>query len=92
MLSSEAASLVEDNSLTFLYIDGNHGHDAVKEDLEVWYPKLKRGGLCAGHGRPRLHRGPLWGDAGKPRVRVPTRVGPSRYRRLEGEDVRYGEV
>jgi len=57
MLSSEAASLIEDNSLTFLYIDGNHGYDAVKEDLEVWYPKLKRGGLCAGHDYSEGHFG-----------------------------------
>lgn len=48
-LSSQAADLFEDNSLDFVYIDGNHSYASVKEDLELWWPKLKTGGLMSGH-------------------------------------------
>jgi hypothetical protein len=47
--SLEAAAGVPDRSLDFVYIDGNHGRDAVLADLEAWAPKVRRGGLVAGH-------------------------------------------
>jgi predicted O-methyltransferase YrrM len=48
-LSEEAIDLFEDNSLDFVYIDGNHGYNHVKLDLELWWPKLKSGGIMSGH-------------------------------------------
>lgn len=48
-LSSQAVDLFEDGSLDYVYIDGNHAYDFVKQDLEIWWPKLKSGGLMAGH-------------------------------------------
>jgi hypothetical protein len=36
-----------DEYFDFIYIDGNHSYDAVKDDLIKWYPKLKKGGLIA---------------------------------------------
>jgi hypothetical protein len=33
----------------YIYIDANHTKNAVLQDLEVWYPKLKVGGIIAGH-------------------------------------------
>lgn len=48
-LSSDMASRFEDNSLDFVYIDGNHAYDWVKEDIELWWPKIKQGGILAGH-------------------------------------------
>jgi len=48
-LSLEAARETEDNSLDFVYIDGDHSYDAVLADLTVWYPKLREGGILAGH-------------------------------------------
>lgn len=48
--SSEiAASMFEDNSLDFVYIDANHAYDYVVQDIEVWYPKVRPGGLICGH-------------------------------------------
>lgn len=38
-----------DNDLDFIFIDGNHNYDYVKQDLELWVPKVKSGGLVAGH-------------------------------------------
>jgi hypothetical protein len=48
-LGEEMVNLFQDNSLDYVYIDGNHDYDHVKQDLELWWPKLKPGGLMAGH-------------------------------------------
>lgn len=47
--SLEAAADVEKDSLDFVYIDGNHRYDAVAQDLARWAPKVRRGGIVAGH-------------------------------------------
>lgn len=47
--SSEAVKFIKNSSLNFVYIDGNHSYAFVAEDLVLYYPKLKRGGLLAGH-------------------------------------------
>ena len=47
--SVEASSLYEDKSLDFVFIDADHSYEAVKEDLEAWFPKMKDGGTIAGH-------------------------------------------
>ena len=49
MFSSEAAKYINNNSLDFIFIDGNHSYEYVKEDIELWYPKVKIGGLVSGH-------------------------------------------
>lgn len=48
-LSNQVIDLFLDNSLDFIYIDGNHAYDYVKEDMKIWYPKLKPGGYFMGH-------------------------------------------
>lgn len=48
-LSEQAVDLFEDESLDFVYIDGNHAYDYVKQDIELWYPKVKKGGIVSGH-------------------------------------------
>ena len=48
-LSSEAAGLFGDNSLDFVYIDGNHDYDFVIQDITLWYPKVRSGGVIGGH-------------------------------------------
>ena len=37
-----------DQSLNFVYIDANHSYDSVLEDLNCWWPKLKRHGILFG--------------------------------------------
>jgi len=49
MDSVEAAGRFESRSLDFVYIDANHAYPFVKRDLEAWYPKVKVGGIFAGH-------------------------------------------
>lgn len=47
--SIEAARDVADGSLDFVYLDGNHAKDYVLEDLTAWCPKVRVGGIVAGH-------------------------------------------
>ncbi len=47
--SVAAARDVADGSLDFVYIDGNHAKDYVLEDLVAWCPKVRAGGIVAGH-------------------------------------------
>jgi predicted O-methyltransferase YrrM len=43
-----AHRLYDDNSLKFVWIDGDHGEDIVYNDLVNFWPKLKKGGVIAG--------------------------------------------
>lgn len=47
--SSEAALEIEQGTLDFVYIDANHDYQHAAEDIRIWYPKLRSGGLLAGH-------------------------------------------
>lgn len=44
----EAAKLFKDESLNFVYIDGDHAYESVREDIEAWYPKISPNGIIAG--------------------------------------------
>lgn len=48
-ISVDVARTVPDRSLDFVYIDGDHSYDGALLDLRVWTPKVKRGGVIAGH-------------------------------------------
>lgn len=47
--SSEAYIDIPDLVLDFLYVDGLHNYEGVCLDLELYEPKVKVGGLIAGH-------------------------------------------
>jgi len=47
--SKEAADILPENSLDFCYIDADHSYRGVSEDIRLWHPKVKRGGVLAGH-------------------------------------------
>lgn len=47
--SVDAAKDFEDGSLDAVFIDGNHEYKYVKEDIELWAPKVKVGGIVSGH-------------------------------------------
>jgi hypothetical protein len=48
-LSKQAVDLFPDESLDFVYIDGNHEYSYVVQDIKLWCPKVKKGGIVAGH-------------------------------------------
>jgi hypothetical protein len=43
--SVEAAQKFRDCYFDWIYLDGDHSHDAVLNDLNAWFPKLKIGGV-----------------------------------------------
>jgi len=47
--SVEVSKQYENESLDFIFIDGDHEYEGVKNDLIHWCPKVKRGGIIAGH-------------------------------------------
>jgi len=49
LLSHDASKLYENNSLDFVFIDAAHDYENVKRDIESWLPKIKVGGILAGH-------------------------------------------
>lgn len=48
-LSSNVAEEVEDKSLDFVFIDGQHDYISVSRDINMWAPKIRNGGLLCGH-------------------------------------------
>jgi predicted O-methyltransferase YrrM len=48
MTSEEAAVQFPDDSLDFIYIDGNHSYPYVMQDLELWFPKIRQTGMLCG--------------------------------------------
>ena len=54
--SLDAAKDFKDKSLDFVYIDANHALPYVMDDICAWEPKVRKGGIVAGHDYCR--RGP----------------------------------
>ena len=44
-----ASLKVSDNSLDFVYIDGDHSYDYVMMDIQIWSRKVRKGGIVSGH-------------------------------------------
>lgn len=36
------------DGIDFIYIDGDHRYDCVRKEIELYFPKLKKGGIIAG--------------------------------------------
>jgi len=47
--SVEAARDIPDGALDFVYIDADHDYRSCREDIEAWFPKVRHGGIVAGH-------------------------------------------
>lgn len=47
--SCVAVQFYEDRSLDVVFIDASHEYDDVRSDLLAWRPKIKPGGVLAGH-------------------------------------------
>ena len=38
-----------DGYFDFIYIDGDHSYEGVRQDIELYLPKLRKGGIIGGH-------------------------------------------
>lgn len=47
--STNASSKYKNNSLDFVFLDGNHLYKSVIADIEHWLPKIKIDGILSGH-------------------------------------------
>ena len=47
--SGLAASIIKDETFDLLWIDADHRYHAIKRDIELWMPKVKKGGILCGH-------------------------------------------
>lgn len=47
--STEAATRVGNEALAFCFIDAAHDYASVLADIEAWRPKVRAGGIVAGH-------------------------------------------
>lgn len=54
MYSLDAAERIPDGSLDFVYIDANHSEPYVTQDITAWFPKVRKGGVVAGHDYARI--------------------------------------
>jgi hypothetical protein len=46
--SRNAANNFSNGSIDYIMLDAGHSYDALKDDLEVWYNKVKPGGIVSG--------------------------------------------
>lgn len=47
--SINASKNFKDNYFDLVFLDGDHRYEAFKKDLDIWYPKVKKGGILCGH-------------------------------------------
>jgi predicted O-methyltransferase YrrM len=51
--TAEAADRFADGSVDFCFLDGDHSYLGVARDIAAWRPKMRAGGIMAGHDRVR---------------------------------------
>lgn len=49
MPSDVASGMMPDRSLDLVFIDAQHTYEGVREDIALWTPKVRAGGVLAGH-------------------------------------------
>ncbi len=47
--SKNVVDRFKDEFFDFIYVDGDHSYEGCKADLDMYYPKLKKGGVMSGH-------------------------------------------
>lgn len=48
-LSKDVVDSFQDESLDVVFIDLTHTYEEVKQDIILWLPKVKKGGILSGH-------------------------------------------
>jgi predicted O-methyltransferase YrrM len=47
--SARVATLFPSSSIDWIFIDGSHIYEHVSQDISLWLPKIRRGGMISGH-------------------------------------------
>jgi predicted O-methyltransferase YrrM len=47
--SVRAAAMYHDASVDMVFLDADHEYESIARDIDTWLPKVKRGGILAGH-------------------------------------------
>jgi len=55
--SNESSSFFTNQSVDFVFVDADHVYPNVKADILAWLPKMKPGGIMAGHDYNSQHPG-----------------------------------
>ena len=55
--TSEQAARMIWHEVDFVYLDADHSYEAVKLDIQTWWPKVRAGGILAGHDWDEEHPG-----------------------------------
>jgi len=48
-MSVDVSKQIEDESIDFCYIDGDHSLFGIMDDIRAWTPKIRHGGIISGH-------------------------------------------
>ena len=47
--SANAAKEWNNGLVDMIYIDADHNYKSIREDIDLWAPKIKKGGIISGH-------------------------------------------
>ena len=53
--SEQAGELIAEGTLDLVFIDALHGYDNVLEDISLWQPKIREGGILCGDDYDQAH-------------------------------------
>jgi hypothetical protein len=83
--SLEASHGFDQEALDFAYLDANHAYKAVLNDLEMWWPKVKVGGILAGDDYGIIEE--QWVDFGHGRVKFGVKKAVDEFAHDVGRNV-----
>lgn len=49
LTSAKASRIFDDDYFDVAFIDADHSFDSIKDDIRMWLPKVKPGGMICGH-------------------------------------------
>lgn len=49
MDSDSANKIIKDDYFDLFFIDADHRYEGIKKDIELWLPKIRKGGIICGH-------------------------------------------
>jgi len=93
--SAQASKLFNDGFLDFIFLDSSHEYWETRDSIKAWYPKIKDGGILAGHDYILYPEVKLAVDELIPHVIIREQIHdypfePEQFLHVEGTDRGYG--